>query len=43
MAMRVSMTMIVRVSMIVAGMRVGVMHYAENAKHHADAVTAALG
>jgi hypothetical protein len=27
----------------IAGMRVGVMHYAENAKHHADAVTAALG
>jgi hypothetical protein len=27
----------------VAGMRVGVMHYAENAKHHADAVAAALG
>jgi carbonic anhydrase/acetyltransferase-like protein (isoleucine patch superfamily) len=27
----------------VAGMRVGVAHYAENAKHHAEAVAKALG
>jgi carbonic anhydrase/acetyltransferase-like protein (isoleucine patch superfamily) len=27
----------------IAGMRVGVMHYAENAKAHAAAVAAALG
>lgn len=27
----------------IAGMRVGVMHYAENAKHHVEAVSAALG
>lgn len=27
----------------IAGMRLGVAHYAENAKHHAEAVTAALG
>ena len=27
----------------IAGMRVGTMHYAENAKHHAAAVAAALG
>lgn len=27
----------------IAGMRIGVAHYAENAKHHADAVAAALG
>ena len=27
----------------IAGMRMGVMHYAENAKHHADAVAAAMG
>jgi hypothetical protein len=26
----------------IAGMRVGVAHYAENAKHHAEAVAAAL-
>jgi len=27
----------------IAGMRIGTMHYAENAKHHAEAVRAALG
>ena len=27
----------------IAGMRIGTMHYAENAKHHAEAVAAALG
>ena len=27
----------------IAGMRIGVAHYAENARHHAEAVTAALG
>lgn len=27
----------------IAGMRIGVAHYAENAKHHAEAVAAALG
>jgi carbonic anhydrase/acetyltransferase-like protein (isoleucine patch superfamily) len=27
----------------IAGMRMGVAHYAENAKHHAEAVAAALG
>ena len=27
----------------VAGMRIGVAHYAENARHHAEAVAAALG
>ncbi|WP_315900203.1 gamma carbonic anhydrase family protein [Qipengyuania aquimaris] len=29
--------------MAVAGMRIGTAHYAENAKHHSDAVAAALG
>jgi carbonic anhydrase/acetyltransferase-like protein (isoleucine patch superfamily) len=27
----------------IAGMRIGVAHYAENARHHAEAVAAALG
>jgi hypothetical protein len=26
----------------IAGMRIGTAHYAENAKHHAEAVAAAL-
>jgi hypothetical protein len=27
----------------IMGMRIGTAHYAENAKHHAEAVAAALG
>jgi len=27
----------------IAGMRIGTAHYAENAKHHAEAVASAMG